>query len=166
MPKLKTEKKVMRVDGRLKEIVTVRDEKGKVLQKIVSPLMVEFRPRDFIQVLVGATILAIPVAYTEETWRLGETLPLFSVILIGIMSVLFISMFVYYNFYRKHFEKHTWEFIKRVFFTYFLSCIIVAVLLSLIDKAPWTTDWLLAVKRIVLVALPASMSASVADMIK
>jgi len=39
---IKTKKEVVRIAGKLKEIVTVRDEKGKILHKIISPLMVEF----------------------------------------------------------------------------------------------------------------------------
>ena len=167
MPKkLKTEKEVIRVDGKLKEIVTVSDDKGNVLHKIISPLMVEFKPKDFLQVIVGSTLLAIPVAYTEETWKLGESLPIYSILMVAFISLLFMSAFVYYNFYRKHLKDHIFDFIKRVLLTYLVSCFVVAVLLTIIHKAPWTTDWLLAMKRIILVSFPASMSASVADMIK
>ena len=167
MPKkLKTEKEVIRVDGKLKEIVTVSDDKGNVLHKIISPLMVEFKPKDFLQVIVGSTLLAIPVAYTEETWKLGESLPIYSILMVAFISLLFMSAFVYYNFYRKHLKDHIFDFIKRVLLTYLVSCFVVAFLLTIIHKAPWTTDWLLAMKRIILVSFPASMSASVADMIK
>jgi hypothetical protein len=36
-------------------------------------------------------------------------------------------------------------------------------LLSIIGKAPWQTDTLLAVKRTIIVTFPASMSATVSD---
>lgn len=164
MPKIK--KEVIRVEGKLKEVVTVHDEKGKIIHKIINPLMVEFYPRDVMQVIVGATILAIPVAFTEETWNLGEILPLNNVVLIMIMSLLFISAFVYYNYYKGQFKSHWDEFIKRVLSTYIISFIVVGLLLFAIQKTPWTADWLLSFKRIVIVAFPASMSAAVADMIK
>ncbi|MCK4429723.1 MAG: hypothetical protein KAW19_00325, partial [Candidatus Aminicenantes bacterium] len=69
MPKeVKTKKEVVRIEGKLKEIVTIHDEKGKILHKIISPLMVEFHPKDVLQVIIGAAILAVPVGFTEETW--------------------------------------------------------------------------------------------------
>ena len=164
---IKTKKEVIRIAGKLKEVVLVHDEKGNLLHKIISPLMVEFYPRDLIQIIVGASILAIPVAFTEETWKLGESLPLAKVLSIMVLSLIFISIFVYYNFYRQENIREHWdEFIKRVVSTYFIAFIVVAVILTLIEKAPWLTDHMLAIKRIILVAFPASMSAAVADMIK
>jgi len=165
--KLETKKEIIRVAGKLKEVILVHDEKGNLLHKIISPLMVEFYPRDLIQIIVGASILAIPVAFTEETWRLGETLPLNKVFGIMALSLFFISIFVYYNFYRKELMREHWdEFIKRVLFTYIISLLVVAIILTLIEKAPWSIDRMLAIKRMILVAFPASMSAAVADMIK
>ena len=127
----------------------------------------EFHPRDLLQVIVGASILAIPVGLTEETWRLGETLPFFNIIVFMLVSLLFISAFVYYNYYKIHgLKEHHTKFLKRVLLTYVFSFLVVALLLSLIQKTPWTTDWILALKRVVIVTFPASMSAAVADMIK
>ncbi len=168
MPKdLGTKKEIIRVGGKLKEIVTVVDSKGNLLHKIISPLMVEFYARDVVQIIVGASILAIPIAFTEETWRLGELLPLVNVIGIMLMSLFFIAVFVFYNYYRKSQLREHWdEFLKRVFSTYIISFLVVALVLTLIEKAPWSTDHLLAIKRVILVAFPASMSAAVADMLK
>ena len=41
----------------------------------------------------------------------------------------------------------------------------VGLILTLIDKAPWSTDMILAIKRTALAAFPASMSAAVANML-
>ena len=162
----KTKKEVIKIDGKLKEILTVQDEKGNILHKIISPLMVEFKIKDLIQIMIGSAILAIPVGFTTEIWDLGTTLPLLNVIIFIILSFLFISIFVYHNYYRKKFKKHWLEFVKRVVSTYVFSFATVALLLFLINVTPWSTDWLLAFKRVVIVAFPASMSAAVADMIK
>ncbi|MEK6934890.1 MAG: DUF2391 family protein [Nanoarchaeota archaeon] len=164
--KIKTKHEVIRIHGRLKEITTVIDASGRVLHKIISPLMVEFYSRDVLQVLVGASILAIPVGYTEEAWNLGATLPLYNIIGFLLLSLLFISSFVYYNYYRERLKQHFSEFIKRTLSTYIISFIVVAILLTLIQKTPWTTDWLLAFKRVVIVTFPASLSAAIADVIK
>ncbi|MBW2995671.1 DUF2391 family protein [Candidatus Woesearchaeota archaeon] len=127
----------------------------------------EFHPKDLLQVMIGASILAIPVGFTEETWELGEILPLLNIILLMALSIFFISAFVYYNYHKHHrLEKHWTEFIKRVISTYVFSFLVVALLLTLIQKTPWMTDWLLAVKRIIIVTFPSSMSAVVADVIK
>ena len=147
-------------------ITTILDSSGKVLYRSVSPLMVELRPRDIMQMIVGATILPILLSFTEETWNLGEKLPLTNVIYLTVLSILFISLFIYYNFYRFHLKGRTFEYIKRVLATYFVSLIVVGVLLTIIDKCPWQTNYILAIKRIVIVAFPASMSATIADVLK
>lgn len=127
----------------------------------------EFLIKDVLQVVIGAGVLAIPVGFTEETWRLGEYLPLLNVFFFVLLSLTFISFFVYYNYHHKlKMKGHMDEFAKRVVFTYFFSFLVVAVLLTLIQKAPWQTDILLAFKRTALVTFPASMSAAVADTLK
>jgi len=157
---------VERIGGYLHRVVPILDSAGKVLDYALKPLMVEFRPRDLMQVIVGASILAVPVAFTEETWRLGETLPFRNVLLLSAISVLFIALFVYFNFYRFAFKGHAFEYAKRVLAIYFFSLLIVGGLLTVIQKAPWTSDLVLAVKRTLIVAFPASMSAAISDAVK
>ena len=136
------------------------------IQHLLHPLMVEFHLKDILQVMVGASILAIPVGFTEETWHLGEALPVRNVLGLLLISVLFVSAFVYYNYYRNSMKTHWDHFAKRVFSTYVFSFLVVALLLTMIQRAPWSTDWILAFKRCVIDAFPSSMSAAVADMIK
>jgi uncharacterized membrane protein len=164
--KLQTHKEIIRIAGKLRELVTVKDESGNILHKVMSPLMLEFKIKDMLQVMVGASILAIPVGFTEETWSLAASLPLLNVLGFLALSLLFISSFVYYNYYRDNLKGQFDEFVKRVASTYFISFIIVALILTLIQRTPWTTDIILALKRVIIVAFPASMSAAVADMIK
>jgi len=161
-----TKRQVVRIGGLLREVVEVYDKSGRLLHKVVSPLMLDFRPRDVLQVLVGSTLLAVPVMFTEEVWVLGSTLPTRNIIFLNVLSLIFIAAFVYFNFYRLNLVGHRLEFTKRVVSIYILSFLVVALLLTLVDGAPWKTDWLLAVKRVVIIAFPASMSAAVADMIK
>jgi uncharacterized membrane protein len=155
-----------RVNGYLHKIVPVTDHVGKVINYALSPIMVEFRPRDLMQVIVGASILAVPVALTEETWKLGETLGFYNIYGLCMISLLFISLFVYFNFYRYVFEKHLGQYVKRVLSIYIFSLLVVGVILTLIDKCPWNENFWLAVKRIIIVTFPASMSAAVSDSIK
>lgn len=160
------EAKIRRIGGYLNRVVPVLDSAGRVIQYVVRPLMVELRVRDLMQIVVGATILAIPVAYTEEAWGLGERLPLFNVVLLGFVSICFVGLFVHYNFYRDLLRQFAVEYAKRVVAIYLLSLVVVAGLLTLIQQAPWGVDPLLAVKRCIIVAFPASMSAAVSDMLK
>jgi len=152
--------------GYLHSIIPILDSSGKVIQRVVKPLMVELRIRDVIQIIVGASLLAIPMAYTEETWQLGARLPNSNVIGIAVLSVLFIAIFVYVNFYRFYLKGYLFEYVKRVIVIYLLSLVVVGILMTLIQQCPWGDDNLLAIKRIVLASFPASMSAVATDAMK
>lgn len=162
----KSETTVKRIGGYLHRVIPVFDSAGKIVNYSLTPLMVEFRPRDLMQVIVGASILAVPVAFTEETWTLGESLPTGNVLLLSGLSLLFIAGFVYFNFYRFNFKEHVFEYFKRVIAVYAFSLLVVGLILTIIQKCPWGQDNLLALKRIMIVAFPASMSAAVSDTLK
>ena len=157
---------IKRIGGYLHKVVEIADSAGKGINYAIQPLMIEFRPRDLMQVIVGASILAVPVAFTEETWNLGEKLPVANVVLLSVISLLFISAFVYYNFYRYLLKGNVAEFVKRVLAIYLISLIIVGLILTIIQKCPWETDPVLAIKRVLIVAFPACMSAAVSDTLK
>ncbi len=146
-------------------VVSFTDENGKTSQ-ILLPFGIEFHPRDFLQVIVGACILALPVSFSEEIWILSKEIPLINTILIIIFSILFISLFVYFNFYRFHFKQNIKKFIKRVFFIYLGSLIVSGIILTLLNLAPWKQDILTVFKRIILISFPSSMSAAVTDTLK
>ena len=157
---------VKRIGGYLHHVAPIFDSTGKVVSYAFKPLMVEFRPRDLMQIIVGASILAVPVAFTEETWNLGAKLPTANVLALSAVSILFIAFFVYFNFYRFAFKGHVLQYCKRVVAIYLFSLLVVGLLLTIIQKCPWGTDNLLAIKRMLIVAFPASMSAAVSDTIK
>ena len=153
-------------NGYLHRIIPIVDKAGNVVQRLVKPLEVEFRVRDALQTVVGASILAIPAAYTEETWDLGSELGTANIIGIAVLSLTFIATFVYYNFYKSYFTQFKAQYFIRVIATYLISLLVVATLLALVDKTPWGVDNALAIKRIIVVGFPAAMSATVADAIK
>ena len=164
MEELKNVKKsTHRIDGQLYETFTIADDKGKELQHINMPLKVELKIRDILEVIVGASILAIPVAFTEEVWNMGEDLHWLNIIALSAISLLFLGSFIYYSSYRKRLELFRKEYYKRIFLTYFLSILVVGLLLLIVDKAPFFTDFDLALKRTIIGAFPASMSATVTD---
>lgn len=58
-----------RINGILHRVTPLFDEAGQLVQWAVAPVMVELRLRDLLQILVGSSLLAVPVAFTEETWN-------------------------------------------------------------------------------------------------
>ena len=156
-------KSTHRIDGQLYETFTISDDKGKEIQRINVPLKVELKIRDVLEVVVGASILSVPVAFTEEVWNMGNALPWQNIIALIVVSLLFLGSFIYYSSYRNHLKLFRNEYYKRIFFTYFLSILVVGLLLFIVDKAPWFTDFDEALKRTIIGAFPASMSATVTD---
>ena len=73
MPEREKRPRVQTAGGYLHRVVSNADGACSVISHALKPLMVEARPRALMQAAVGASILAVPVALTEETWRLGRT---------------------------------------------------------------------------------------------
>ncbi len=165
-PEVLSKSNIVRINGKLKEIVTVTDEAGNILSKMVSPLMVEFHLRDLFQVLVGAVLLAFPLSISEELWTISEEISTLNTLIFMAMSLVCISLFVYSIFYSGREGKHFISFFKRVTITYIISLFMVAFLLTLINRAPWSVDLVVALKRTIIIAFPASFSATIADSIK
>ena len=157
---------VERIEGELHSVRSVFDESGDVVYRVISPLMVEFRWRDVVQLVVGACVLAIPVAFTEEVWQLGQQLPMLNVVGVALASVTFLTLFAYFIFYQEHLRGYEVDLIKRVIAAYAVTLVVAALLLTLFDKCPWSTDTSTAIKRIVLVSFPACFSATVVDSLK
>jgi uncharacterized membrane protein len=137
-----------------------------VIETFAKPFIPEFKLKDVLQVVIGASILAVPIGFTQETWDLGESMPMSNVLGLLMLSLAFVSMFTYYHYHRRTDYKHWEVYVKRVFSTYVFSFLVVAIILGLIQKTPWGIDALLAFKRIVIVTFPASMSGVIADTLK
>tara|TARA_Y100000310_G_C20674069_1_gene811890 strand:+ start:1347 stop:1814 length:468 start_codon:yes stop_codon:yes gene_type:complete len=153
-----------------KEAIRKPSESQPIQKILIDPIKTEFKNNDILQVIVGAAILSVPVGFTQETWDLGKTLPMTNILALIALALIFISLFVYTHYHRgrvkmdpKH---HMTQFTKRVLVTYILSFIVVAMLLTLIQVAPWTTDAMLAFKRTAVVTFPSSLSATIVDLIK
>lgn len=160
------ETSIKRIGGYLHRIVPIADKSGEIISYALKPLMLEFNPRDIMQVIIGSALLAIPVSLTEEAWNLGESLPNLNISILSIVSLLLVSIFVYFNFYKVTLKGYVIEFIKRVLGTYLISLLVVALILTVIQKCPWGIDNALAIKRIIIVAFPAAMSGTLSDTIK
>jgi len=157
---------VKRIGGHLHKVIPIVDQTGKILHHVIQPFQVELKFHDLFQIIVGASILVVPVAFTEEVWNLSQELPLKNLLILASISIFNIAAFVYFGFYQHHLKEHIGEYLKRVLATYGLTLLVVAIFLSIIHRCPWGVDNLLAIKRIILVAFPASMSAALSDAMK
>lgn len=157
---------IHRIHGQLHSVQSVVDDTGNVIQRFVTPLMFEFQLRDVIQILIGACVLCIPVALTEEVWNLGASLPIVNTVGVVFVSFVFLGFSGYYIFARGHFRGNEWDFFKRILCAYFITFAVSALMLFLLQKFPLVSDPPTAVTRAVLVTFPGCFSATVVDSLK
>lgn len=155
-----------KINGYLKEVVTFFDDSGKPVGHVINPLMIEFRPRDIMQIFVGSLLVSSPLCMTEEVWNLSQHLRMQNIYLLMTCSLFAVCLFVYFNFYRKNLRGHIIEFVKRMVAIYTVSTISVILVLFLIDKFPYDTEPLLAFKRVILIGFPTIFGAVVTDSLK
>ena len=117
-----------------KRVKRISDDTA-TFKKAMEPSKTKFGVKHVLQAIVGATLLAIPIGFTEETWRLGETLPLWNIFIIMIISLFFIAIFVYRNFSRNIPNFYWIDMIKRIVVIYILSFLIVAIILAMVGLA-------------------------------
>jgi len=103
---------------------------------------------------------------TEEVWNLSEQISLLQVILIASVSCVFLSLFIYYVHGEQNDGKSRRLQVRRVVATYVITLLICAAILAMLGKLPLFTETAVALKRVVLVAFPASFSATVVDSLK
>lgn len=122
-----------------------------------------FNLEDASQVLVGAFALAVPIPFSEEAWRLGESLPMANLLMLLSLSVIFLSFFAYQSVFQSHIKNRVSIFIFRVVIAYLIAAVVVALVLFCLDKLPLMNEPLVAIKRVIVITMPASMGAIVVD---
>jgi uncharacterized membrane protein len=122
-----------------------------------------FNLEDASQVAVGAFALAVPISFSEEAWRLGETLPVLNLLFIFILSVFFLSLFAYESVFQANIKYRVPVFISRIIIAYLIAAIIVALILFSINKFPLLSEPAIALKRLIVITMPASMGAIIVD---
>ncbi|WP_027696583.1 DUF2391 family protein [Vibrio litoralis] len=126
-------------------------------------MKLNFNLEDASQVIIGAFTLAVPISFSEEAWDLSKTLPLENVIMLFIISIIFLGFFAYQSVFQSDVKRRMSAFILRIVIAYLLTIFVVALVLFSLDKLPLQTEPLLAFKRLILIAMPASMGAIVVD---
>ena len=122
-----------------------------------------FRLDDVAEIIIGSVLLAFPIAITEEVWNLGRELSLVSAFTIAAVSLFFLAWFAYHTFYNSELQNNRQEFFIRVLSVYCLTLIVAALILGLFGQFPLLTEPAVAIKRMIIVALPASFCATVVD---
>jgi uncharacterized membrane protein len=118
---------------------------------------------DIVQICLGSTILAIPVAFTEEAWTMSKTLPQLNIILIFFTSIFMNGCFIYYGVYEGIIKGKTIRFFSRIAINYIITLLTVSYILFLLGILPTHSDFNIWLHRVILISFPASLSGAVVD---
>jgi len=122
-----------------------------------------FNLEDASQVAIGAFALAVPISFSEEAWRLGESLPFANLLMLFILSITFLGFFAYESVFQGDIKYRIPVFLWRIAIAYAITAIIVALVLISLNKFPLLTDTLVALRRLIVITMPASMGAIIVD---
>ena len=122
-----------------------------------------FNSQDLSQIIIGSFALAVPISFSEEAWRLGESLPLINLVLVFLLSIGFLTLFAYENVFQGKIFHRIIVFILRILFAYIIAILVVALVLISLNKLPLFSEPLLAIKRLIIIGMPASMGAIIVD---
>lgn len=118
---------------------------------------------DIIQVVVGASALSVPVAFSEEAWNLGRTLPIANIVGLVVLSLLFVNLYSLHNIFQGRITHRFLAFFLRTAIDYGITLLVVIVVLAVLDHMPITSEPWVALRRVVVLSFPASMGAVVVD---
>jgi len=122
-----------------------------------------FNAEDAGQIFVGAFALAVPISFSEEAWKLGETLPTQNLLLLLTLSIVFLTLYTYQSVFQKEIKNREIIFILRIVIAYLMTAFVVALVLFCLHNLPFIDDPITAFKRIIVITMPASMGAIVVD---
>jgi len=122
-----------------------------------------FNIEDAGQIFVGAFALAVPICFSEEAWRLSETLPTPNLLMLLSLSIIFLTLYTYQSVFQKEIKSRKFIFILRIVIAYLMTAFVVALVLICLNKLPFLDEPWLALKRIIVITMPASMGAIVVD---
>jgi len=116
-----------------------------------------------IQVIIGSSALTVPVAFSEESWKLSETLPLLNVIVLVFLSLIFIGLYSVQGIFQGRIKDRLSHFVLRTIIDYGVALIVVFVVLFALNRMPILDEPIIALKRIIILAFPASMGGVIVD---
>ncbi|XPV70514.1 MAG: DUF2391 family protein [Halarcobacter sp.] len=122
-----------------------------------------FNLEDASQIIIGAFALAIPISFSEEAWKLSETLPFANLFILLLLSFCFLGFYTYESIFQADIKHRKFAFLFRVFIAYLIAFIVVSLILLSIDKLPLIDETIVAIKRVIVISMPASMGAIIVD---
>lgn len=118
---------------------------------------------DISQLIIGSSVLSVPIAFTEEAWNLSRTLPNLNLFMVLTLSLVFIAIYAFRGIYDGKVKNRVSTYILRVLFDYCVTLCVVIIVLMALNKFPLFSETLIAIKRVVIISFPASMGAIVVD---
>lgn len=122
-----------------------------------------FNLEDMSQIIIGSFALALPISFSEEAWKLGETLPFLNLGLLFFLSFCFLGFYTYQGIFQADIRYKRFAFVFRVLIAYAIAFLVVVLILFSINKLPLFTDTIVALKRVIVISMPASMGAIIVD---
>ena len=122
-----------------------------------------FNMEDASQVFVGAFALAVPISFSEEAWRLGETLPGPKLVMLIMLSVFFLGLYAYESVFQRNVKSRLHVLLFRVVIAYFITALVVCLVLLSIDKLPLFSEPIISIRRMIVITMPASMGGIIVD---
>lgn len=122
-----------------------------------------FNSEDLGQISIGAFALSVPIAFSQEAWDLAASLPIGNLLLVVGLSLGFIALYAYQSVFQARIRSRILVFLLRIILAYTLTLVVVSIVLLALDKWPLLSEPYLALKRTLLIAMPASMGAIIVD---
>lgn len=122
-----------------------------------------FNLEDASQVMIGAFTLAVPISFSEEAWRMGETLPALNLTILMCMSLIFLAFYTYQSVFQGDIKSREFAYVARILIAYGMTALVVSLILFSLNKFPLAEEPLVALKRLIIIAMPASMGAIIVD---
>jgi uncharacterized membrane protein len=115
-----------------------------------------FNLEDANQVMIGAFTFAVPISFSEEAWRMGETLPVLNLSILMSISLIFLAFYTYQNVFQGDIKDRVFAYVARILITYAMTALVVGFILFSRNKLPISEEPLVALKRLIIIAMPAS----------
>lgn len=122
-----------------------------------------FNSEDASQIGIGAFAMSMPIAFTQEAWSMAETLPLGNLFLLGVLSLFFLTIYTYFSLFQSDIKQRVASYIIRIILAYLITLFVVFLILIALNKFPLIHEPALAFKRLIIIAMPASLGAIIVD---
>ncbi|WP_327078758.1 DUF2391 family protein [Photobacterium halotolerans] len=96
-------------------------------------------------------------------YKLSESLPLLNLSVLVVLTLLFMGLYAYQSMFGQNIRKRVPVFLARVLGAYLITYLVVCLILFSLNQFPIIDNWVVAVKRALIIAMPASMGAIIVD---